>query len=58
MITVIYILEDGSKDWVYYMKDLRSAAECIKEDVVTCPEIAMAVVLDEEKEKILELKIK
>ncbi|ASZ70874.1 hypothetical protein CHPC973_001195 [Lactococcus phage CHPC973] len=48
MITEIYILEDGSKDWVYYMKDLRSAVECIK--------IAMAVVLDEEKEKILEVK--
>lgn len=56
MITVIYILEDGSKDWVYYMKDLRSAVECIKEDMATCPEIAIAVVLDEEKEKILEVK--
>lgn len=56
MITVIYILEDGSKDWVYYMKDLRSAVESIKEDMATCPEIAMAVVLDEEKEKILEVK--
>lgn len=56
MITVIYILEDGSKNWVYYMKDLRSAVESIKEDMVTCPEIAMAVVLDEEKEKILEVK--
>lgn len=56
MITVIYILEDGSKDWVYYMKDLRSAVESIKEDMTECPEIAMAVVLDEEKEKILEVK--
>lgn len=56
MITVIYILEDGSKDWVYYMKDLRSAVESIKEDMTACPEIAMAVVLDEEKEKILEMK--
>ena len=56
MITVIYILEDGSKDWVYYMKDLRSAVECIKEDMATCPEIAKAVVFDEEKEKILEVK--
>lgn len=56
MITVIYILEDGSKDWVYYMKDLRSAVECIKEDMETCSEIAIAIVFDEDNNKILEVK--
>lgn len=56
MITVIYILEDGSKNWTYYMKDLRSAVESIKEDMTACPEIAKAVVFDEEKEKLLEVK--
>lgn len=56
MIKVIYILEDGSKDWVYEMKDLRSAVECIKEDMATCSEIAIAIVFDEDNNKILEVK--
>lgn len=56
MIKVIYILEDGSKDWFYEMKDLRTAVECIKEDMVTCSKIAMAIVFDEDNNKILEVK--
>lgn len=56
MIKVKYILEDGSKDWFYETKDLRSAVECIKEDMGTCSEIAMAIVFDEDNNKILEVK--
>ncbi len=57
MIKVKYILEDGSKDWVYEMKDLRSAVECIKEDMTELDtEIAMAIAFDEENNKILEVK--
>lgn len=57
MIKVKYILEDGSKDWVYEMKDLRSAVECIKEDMAElATEIAMVIVFDEENNKILEVK--
>lgn len=56
MIKVKYILEDGSKDWIYEVKDLRSAVECIKEDMVTCSEIAVAIVFDEDNNEILEVK--
>ena len=57
MIKVKYILEDGSKDWVYEMKDLRSAVECIKEDMAElATEIATVIVFDEENNKILEVK--
>lgn len=56
MIKVKYILKDGLKDWLYEMKDLRSAVECIKEDMTACPEIAMAIVFDEDNSKILEVK--
>ena len=57
MIKVRYILEDGSKDWDYEMKDLRSAVECIKEDMAElATEIAKAIVFDEENNKILEVK--
>lgn len=56
MITVIYILKDGSKDWTYYMKDLRSAVESIKNDMTVCLKIAKALVFDEENKKIFEVK--
>lgn len=56
MIKVKYILDDGSKDWLYEMKDLRSAVECIKEDIETYPRIAMVIVFDEENRKIFEVK--
>lgn len=57
MIKVKYILEDGSKDWVYEMKDLRSAVESIKEDkIVLGSEIAVVIVFDENNNKILEVK--
>jgi hypothetical protein len=56
MIKVKYILDDGSKDWLYEMKDLRSAVECIKEDMETYPRIAMVIVFDEENRKIFEVK--
>nr|DAL34145.1 MAG TPA_asm: hypothetical protein [Caudoviricetes sp.] len=57
MIKVKYILKDGSKDWVYEMKDLRNAVECIKEDMAElATEIAMVIVFDEENNKIFEVK--
>ena len=61
MIKVIYILEDGSKDWVYEMKYLRSAVECIKEDMDDLEgyintKIVKAIVFDEDNNKILEVK--
>lgn len=56
MIKVRYILDDGSKDWFYEMKDLRSAVECIKEDMATYTRIAKVIVFDEDNNKILEVK--
>lgn len=56
MIKVKYILEDGSKDWFYETENLRSAVECIKEDMATCSKIAVAIVFDENNNKILEVK--
>lgn len=56
MIKVIYILEDGSDSWFYEVQKLRTAVECIREDMEETPTIAMAVVFDENNKKILEVK--
>lgn len=56
MITVEYVMEDLNKNWFYSVETLRSAVECIKEDLVACPEIVKALVFDEEDEQILEVK--
>ena len=56
MITVKYYLEDYSGGWLFSTKDLSSAVETIKEDMVNCSEIALAVVFDENNVKILEVK--
>lgn len=56
MIKVKYIMNDGSSDWFYSVKTLRSAVECLKEDMATCPEIGKAIVFDEEDKKIFEVK--
>lgn len=56
MIKVIYFLKDGSGGWTYEVKKLRTAVECIKEDMETYPRIAMVIVFDEENRKIFEVK--
>lgn len=56
MIKVIYILEDGSDSWFYEVEKLRTAVECIREDMETTTTIAKAVVFDESNIKILEVK--
>lgn len=56
MIKVIYILEDGSDSWTYEVKKLRTAVECIREDMEETTTIAVAVVFDENGNKILEVK--
>lgn len=56
MIKVVYILKDGSDSWSYEVKKLRTAVECIKEDMATCSKIAVAIVFDENNNKILEVK--
>jgi hypothetical protein len=56
MIKVIYILEDGSDSWTYEVKKLRTAIECIREDMEETTTIALAVVFDESNTKILEVK--
>lgn len=56
MIKVIYILEDGSDSWTYKVKKLRTAVECIREDVEETTMIAKAIVFDESGNKILEVK--
>lgn len=56
MIKVIYILEDGSDSWFYEVKKLRTAVECIREDMEETTMIAKAVVFDESNIKILEVK--
>ena len=33
MIEVTYLLEDGSNDWTYSVKKLRTSVECIREDI-------------------------
>ena len=56
MIKVIYILEDGSDSWTYEVRKLRTAVECIREDMEETTMIAKAVVFDESNIKILEVK--
>lgn len=56
MIKVIYILEDGSEDWFYIVEKLRTAVECIREDMEETTTIATAVVFDENGNKILGVK--
>ena len=56
MIKVIYILEDGSDSWTYEVRKLRTAVECIREDMEETTTIATAVVFDENGNKILEVK--
>lgn len=56
MIKVIYILGDGSDSWTYEVRKLRTAVECIREDMELKTTIATAVVFDENNVKILEVK--
>lgn len=56
MIKVIYILEDGSDSWFYEVEKLRTAVECIREDMEETTMIATAVVFDESNIRILEVK--
>lgn len=56
MIKVIYILKDGSDSWFYEVEKLRTAVECIREDMEITTTIAKAVVFDESNIKILEVK--
>ena len=56
MIKVIYILEDGSDSWFYEVEKLRTAVECIREDMEETTMIAKAVVFDENGKEILEVK--
>lgn len=56
MIKVIYILKDGSDIWSYEVRKLRTAVECIREDMEETTMIAIAVVFDENGKKILEVK--
>lgn len=56
MIKVIYILKDGSDSWFYEVEKLRTAVECIREDMEETTMIAKAVVFDESNIKILEVK--
>ena len=56
MIKVIYIFKDGSGGWTYEVRKLRTAVECIREDMEETTTIATAVVFDESNVKILEVK--
>ena len=56
MIKVIYILKDGSDSWTYEVRKVRTAVECIREDMEETTMIAKAVVFDENGKKILEVK--
>lgn len=56
MIVVTYLLEDGSNDWTYSVKKLRTAVECIREDMKEVSTIVEAIVFDENGKKILEAK--
>ena len=56
MILVNYLLEDSSSDWGYSVKKLRTAVECIREDMKEVSTIVKAVVFDENGNKILEAK--
>ena len=54
MIKVIYFLKDGSGGWTYEVKKLRTAVECIREDMEETTTIALAVVFDENGKKIFQ----
>lgn len=56
MIKVIYIFKDGSSGWSYEVKKLRTAVECIREDMEKIRQLATAVIFDENDVKILEVK--
>ncbi|WLW38830.1 hypothetical protein 173ceduo_00014 [Lactococcus phage STA173] len=56
MIKVIYVLEDGSDSWTYEVREVRTAVECIREDMNVTSTIAKAVVFDENGKKILEVE--
>ena len=56
MIEVTYLLEDGSNDWTYSVKKLRTSVECIREDIKEVPTIVKAIVFDESGKKILEVE--
>ena len=56
MIKVIYFFKDGSGGWTYEVKKLRTAVECIREDMEETTTSAQAVVFDEENNKILVVK--
>lgn len=56
MILVNYLLEDGSSDWGYSVKKLRTAVECIREDTKEVSTIVKAIVFDENGKKILEVE--
>lgn len=55
MIEVTYLLEDDSSDWVYSVKKIRTAVECIREDMKEIAKIVKAIVFDESGKKILEV---
>jgi hypothetical protein len=56
MIEVTYLLEDDSSDWVYSVKKIRTAVECIREDMKEIATIVKAIVFDENGKKILEVE--
>ncbi len=56
MIEVTYLLEDDSSDWVYSVKKIRNAVECIREDMKEIAKIVKAIVFDENGKKILEVE--
>lgn len=56
MIKVIYIFKDGSESWSYEVRKVRTAVECIREDMEEVGQLATAVVFDESNTKILEVK--
>lgn len=56
MIKVIYILEDCLDSWTYEVRKVRTAVECIREDMEETTKIAKAVVFDESNIKILEVE--
>lgn len=56
MIEVTYLLEDDSSDWVYSVKKIRTAVECIREDMKEIAKIVKAIVFDENGKKILKVE--
>ncbi|ASZ70761.1 hypothetical protein KMC80_gp13 [Lactococcus phage 37203] len=56
MIKVVYVLKDGSDSWFYEVQKLRTAIECIREDMEETSTITKAIVFDESNIKILEVK--